>query len=107
MEFCPHCGLHLKGRKDYCRSCGPAVCWWFENKEILAQLGLKEEESWRDENGEMHPRGWERKDDGRFHPYAWKKSTIDGRYYPFNWLPSKKDGIYRPRDWRGKIIQTT
>jgi len=95
MEFCPHCGQHLQGHKDFCRHCGPEICWWFESQDMLAKLGLEEEESWREENGELHPRGWERGDDGKFHPFSWV-SREDGKYYPHDWVMGKYDGIYRP-----------
>jgi hypothetical protein len=96
MEFCPHCGNHLKGHRDFCRTCGPKVCWWFENQGILSKLGLEEEESWRDENAETYPRGWERGKDEKFHPFSWKRSKEDGKYHPHDWIRSKHDDIYHP-----------
>ena len=98
MEFCPHCGLHLGGRRDFCPSCGPRVCWWFADREIVNRLGLAEEESWREANGNAHPRGWERKEDGRFHPFSWVRSEIDERYYPHDWV-REINGVYTPRDF--------
>ena len=95
MEFCPHCGLHLQGHKDFCRNCGPERCWWFKDQDILAQLGLEEEESWREENSESHPRGWERGADGKFHPFSWV-SREDDKYYPPDWVRGKYDKICRP-----------
>lgn len=97
MEFCPHCGSHLEGHREFCRHCGPKVCWWFGKEEIVDKLGLTEEDSWREENGEVHPRGWERsKEDGRFHPFSWVRSKEDGRYYPHDWVLDEHDDIYRP-----------
>jgi hypothetical protein len=99
MEFCPHCGLHLKGHRDFCRHCGPAICWWFQNQAIVDKLGLTEEESWREENGEVHPRGWERKEDGHYHPFSWVQSKSDGRYYPSDWVRDEW-GVYAPPNFR-------
>lgn len=85
MEFCPHCGIHLRGHKQFCINCGPQISWWFENKKIVSKLGLEDEETWRNENGEVHTRGWERKEDGRYHPFSWVRNKVDDRYYPPNW----------------------
>ena len=95
MEFCPHCGHHLEGHRDFCLNCGPRVCWWFDNEEIQSNLGLGEEESWREDNSEAHPRGWERKEDGFYHPFSWVRSEIDGRYYPHDWV-REINGVYVP-----------
>lgn len=64
---------------------------------------MTEAESWRDENGEVHPRGWDRGDDGRFHPPTWALSEKDGRFYPIDWVRGI-DGIYRPKGWEEKEL---
>lgn len=72
------------------------MCWWFGNHEIVEQLGLEEEESWRDENGQAHSRGWELKEDGKYHPFSWTRSRLDGRFYPHDWRLDET-GVYAPQ----------
>lgn len=101
MEFCPHCGNHMKGYR-ICPKCGPAKYWWINYPEIVEELNVEEQHVIRKDDGELAPYNWVKdawNGDGKYHPLYWIKSTHDGRYYPWNWYWNSNDGIYRPRGY--------
>lgn len=58
MEFCPHCGRNLDGFYQYCKICGPERTWWFQDPEIVEELGLDYEQRLVTKNdGEIGPLG--------------------------------------------------